>query len=388
MPPFRLLGHNILKLTGFYFEPSGTFPSEDMANRIYNALLEDTIIGRSSYAETVKKHTTNTIHILFRICLRHIQLFRGVWGGHQFWDTVSEDCPLNLNSDDLERLVRAFVDARRKYQESSVTKLTRTVDQWISQIASQTSQFNDHELGMLEDPKIIDDIKNPVLEPLPPGANNLSSPTDLKRFLCMTALENIKEHSSLAIYLTPIGFCDDYGRSQWHNATGSLSKVYGTADEFVEYAQDCFANRRKGLVVGVFNHWLGMPHQVIAAYTADGGDRARDEFWAQRWPRKSIVIVLQKIDDRRIDVKLFDPTIALRRRQPRPPPLTMLGNVWKTDFMDRVQETFTGGDSWHGGDIYEPMSLLGVPLQDDVEVSCAFVWTLATGDLDVSQLGN
>ncbi|XXG98947.1 hypothetical protein Hte_005280 [Hypoxylon texense] len=342
MSSSRPLGHNVLKLTGFYFEASNPFRSRAMASHIYDALLEDTSDGRSTDIKAAKKHTTNVIHALFRICLRDVDFFRDAWGGREFWDAMSVDCPVDLNSKEFEKLVDAFVDARRKYQGSSVTRLTRIVDQWMSQIAGRTwppSQFNSLELGMLEDPKIVGYIRRLVPKSLP-VANRLSSPIDLKSFLCTAGLHNITEHSSLAIYLAPIGFHGDECRSQWRTATESLAQVYGTADEFVEYARDCFANRRKELVVGVFNHWFGTSHQVMVAYNENNGGRARDEFRVQKCPRTSVVIALQKINDRRIDIKLFDPSVALRRRQARPPPLTMQGHKWKTDFAERVRKTF------------------------------------------------
>ncbi|KAI1776478.1 hypothetical protein F4818DRAFT_439878 [Hypoxylon cercidicola] len=379
---------NIIRLSGFYFGDSDVFSSRPMATRVYDALLAAAGVQKSMLGdiEEVRSRVAGLIHRLFSICIEHITLFVQVRGGSQFWATVAEQWLVDVQTGDVEEIINVFIDARRRYEGSSTTYLTQTVDQWMSQAAGgkwPSSHFNEREAILLNDPRIRHELMSDSSDQLPPLPTNLSPPIEVKKFLCLTALKNTTPATQSAIYLTPIAFTDDRDRHQWHNATGSLSEVYGTVGEFITYAQDCFASRGKDLVVGIFHSWAGTTHQINAAYNTNSGGRRRDEFWAQSCRRRSIVIALHKTSGQGgVEVKLFDPTIALAGGHPR---LTMTSHVWKTDFLDQIQRSFPG-ESWHGGRIYWPMASLGVPLEDEVQVSCAFAWVLATGFLDIDGL--
>ncbi|KAI0172228.1 hypothetical protein GGR52DRAFT_459711 [Hypoxylon sp. FL1284] len=285
--------------------------------------------------------------------------------------------------------------------------LTKKVDLWMSRVVGRTwppPQFNTYELALIEEdprnPYLIDKLKTPFPDG-PPVTEDLFHPLHVKELLCLIAMAKITEHSPLSIHPTPIAFTCRQGRKLWHNATGAQSKFYGTLDEFIGYAEDCFANRGKTLVLGVFNHLVGTPDRFESAYAGHHRGRSRSEYWANACQQKFIVIAVHKVGDRQFDVKLFDSAIAMTRltgqeaeradareaeRETVQLSIQIPDHVWKVDYMERIERAFPGGDTWRGGHIYPGMRDL-CWLQSELYMSCAFVWALATGELDINQLG-
>ncbi|KAI1397161.1 hypothetical protein F4819DRAFT_490801 [Hypoxylon fuscum] len=378
MATSRSLRKNILKLPGFYFGPSQPYPPRHRAGKIYDTLLAGTTFEQTRDLEGAKSHITNLIHRLFETCLSNADIHTVIQGSHSFWYIIGIEWPVGLEPTEVQDIANAFIYARCQYRGNASTPLTLAVDRWA------TLWPNKYEAALLEDPAIQDGLVKTAPSRLPRLPSGHSLPTDVKRFLCLATLQTRKPNgdTSMGLFPAPIAFLDNNDRKPWHNATGALSKTYATVDDFITYARDCLENHGRKLVVGLFNSWSRTAEEIRGAYDTSSFSGGRDYFWAQSYPRSSMVITLQRMNENKIRLHMFDPSVSLATQ-----PLTMQDMAWKVDIYHRMQERLCIGELWHEGRIHEAMTSFGVPWNDAVQLSCVLIWALATGLLEASQLG-
>ncbi|CAJ2513168.1 Uu.00g012870.m01.CDS01 [Anthostomella pinea] len=168
-------------------------------------------------------------------------------------------------------------------------------------------------------------------------------------------------------------------------ATGSMSKYYSRLEAFIPYARDAFTNGGRDMVFGVFSHWKGTPHMLTAAHSQNAPQLSRETYWTKRCGRTAVTIVLRRLPTNRIQLVIFDP--SMRHPWAREP-LTMTTGLWNGPVIQQLKQAFNTSATgvWCGGRVSNRMGQLGIRLSDSVQLSCGFVWDVATGRFDTESL--
>lgn len=410
-----------LKLPGLFFGPGEPFSSRRYAQQAYNALLGDGDARKKLTLDAAKSQVSNRITQLFQLCLDLQGLYTALRGGDTFWDTVASqwEVSCDLGGQEVEEIVRVFINAPNAYMGSANTALTQSIRQWASK-ATEVAQmapanqlqiphhphpvvavsgslqelqigpiqqpinqdawpnlyFSRQELAWMSDLRIRGQLagvvpfkpQRPDQMPRIPGA--YTSPLSIRLFLCFSGLANYASSAPWALYMNPIAFPDATTRRKWYFATGSLSKAYSTLEEFVEYAQASLRDNRRGLVCGIFTNWRDTPDSVVEAYPRESNQRY-DEFWVQRCKQRAVVVVLECLDNtHRFRLAMFDPSVTYQHLRE---PMTMQGSSWKMDILKTMGESFSIAEVWQGGVTSGALSELGVSQDDSVELCCGFI---------------
>lgn len=410
-----------LKLPGLFFGPGELFSSRQSAQQAYHALLGDSDARKKLSLDAAKLQVSSRTTQLFQLCLDHQGLYTAVRGGNLFWDTIAThwDVSCDLSGVDVEEIVGVFTNAFNVYKGGIQTPLTQSIRQWttIAQgvtqmapaaqlqiphhphpVAAASSDleglhigpaqqpidqgkwpdlyFNHRELAWMSDVGIRDQLAGVVpfqpqrAQQLPAIPNAYSHPLSTKLFLCFCALANYKQAAPWALHMNPIAFLGPASRRQWYNATGSLSKMQSTLEEFVDYAREATQNEGRSVVCGMFTNWKGTPQTVTGSYPQES-NQPHSELWVQLCKRSGVVIVLFRLDGNSgFRLAIFDPTMAYQHLQE---PMTMQGNAWKADIVKVMKESFHISEVWQGGITSGALSELGIPLNDSVELCCGFI---------------
>ncbi len=170
--------------------------------------------------------------------------------------------------------------------------------------------------------------------------------------------------------MTPVGFLGTTERRRWYAASGKQSKVFGTIDEFLQYAGDALWNRGKSVVGGLFTHWLLRIQDVERFADVQDGDMS--EFWAssKTTARYGTVMILRRLESNKIQMIWFDP---YRHNE------TVQGSYsgWTThifQYRERVISAVQAVAGEHGGRFHSRWWGGHTPAGEDDSVSLSFMF--------------
>ncbi|KAI0484959.1 hypothetical protein GGR56DRAFT_680926 [Xylariaceae sp. FL0804] len=414
---------NVLKQPGFFVGPGDLFSSRGVAAKVYNAFL-GAPGGTNVDLTLAKENVGNHMLRLIQGCLSHDVLYTAVRGGQVFWDTVAAewDTEYEFEPAEVRELTEVFVDARVAYIGNQQTALTDAVDRWMV-IADQVSQmdpatevqlalrptqigalgsalqsmqinqtwppahFNAQEFAWITDGRFRQYLANiQTSEPLAvtrtPIPSERSSPVDVKCFLSFVALATYAPNKQWALYMRPMVTFDEAERKKWTEATGSMSQTYSTLAEFVPYAREMLTTGGRNLVFGIVCNWTGTPAQFLSAYEQADTQQSRVAFWGQHCSRRAIAVaIFRPANEDRPRLVVFDPSVHYDTARQA---MTMLANQWKIDAVEELEKQFGVALQWRGGRLSGALQDMNIRLSDQVELSCGFIWDVASGRLSCS----
>jgi hypothetical protein len=408
-----------MKQHGFVFLTPPMFTTWQIARSIHNALIGDTpsspADGGIQLLLATRAAVGKSLERLFELSMKHSSTYMALRGANLgiYWEKIAAEC--ELGPEEIKEVITTYAAARQNYRGRKRDRLTNLVDQWIDMekkastlprpssstvtvrldplgqtaLALQDLQIesawppkylNAQEVTWCTDSRIRDELAGitpatfsaPTPGPIP---SNGSSPIEVKKFLCLATLANLKpgENDEWALHMTPVTFA--HLRRTWCWVAGAASKICDSLESFIAYTNYVLHNGGKRRVAAIFSHWGGLPENWWSFYAqrAQSGE-ARDDFWIDHCGRVSVGIsVRKKSDGSGLILLLFDPRNQYKHLKRR---LTMTSDNWKAELLSQLERGFKPKETYTGGLVTQNLGK-DVAECDETELCCAFIQEVA-----------